>query len=162
RRPIAIINRNHVLIRLPPPLRRMEFSEATIIYADAQTMSAAKIMRLILACIVALIVTTLMHSGPSHGQTQSEMTQQARDEFLKADQRLNAPVFSSLITKVSAAGKASLRDAEKTWIRFRDQECAFETMGSVGGSVHPMVVSQCKSRLTIQRTKDLEGQLNCK
>jgi len=26
---IAIINRNHVLIRLPPPLRRMEFSEAT-------------------------------------------------------------------------------------------------------------------------------------
>jgi hypothetical protein len=28
-RPIAIINRNHVLIRLPPPFRRMEFSEAT-------------------------------------------------------------------------------------------------------------------------------------
>jgi hypothetical protein len=26
---IAIINRNHVLIRLPPPLRRMRFSEAT-------------------------------------------------------------------------------------------------------------------------------------
>jgi Lysozyme inhibitor LprI len=79
----------------------------------------------------------------------------------EADQRLNA-VFSSLIAKISAAGKASLRDAEKTWIGFRDQECAFETMASVGGSVHPMVVSQCKSRLTIQRTKDLEGQLNCK
>src|SRR5712692_466455 len=29
RRPIAIINRNHVLIRLPPSRRRMEFSEAT-------------------------------------------------------------------------------------------------------------------------------------
>ena len=28
-RPIAIINRNHVLIRLPSPPRRMEFSEAT-------------------------------------------------------------------------------------------------------------------------------------
>jgi uncharacterized protein YecT (DUF1311 family) len=121
---------------------------------DAQTMSAAKIMRLILACIVALIITTLTHSGPSYGQTQSELNQQT-------DQRLNA-VFSSLIAKISAAGKASLRDAEKTWIRFRDQECAFETMGSVGGSVHPMVVSQCKSRLTNQRTKDLEGQLNCK
>ncbi len=117
-------------------------------------MSAAKIMRLILACIVALIITTLTHSGPSYGQTQSELNQQT-------DQRLNA-VFSSLIAKISAAGKASLRDAEKTWIRFRDQECAFETMGSVGGSVHPMVVSQCKSRLTNQRTKDLEGQLNCK
>ena len=117
---------------------------------DAQTTSAAKIMRLILACIVALIITTLTHSGPSYGQTQSELNQQT-------DQRLNA-VFSSLIAKISAAGKASLRDAEK----FRDQECAFETMGSVGGSVHPMVVSQCKSRLTNQRTKDLEGQLNCK
>ena len=124
-------------------------------------MSAAKIMRLILACIVALIITTLTHSGPSYGQTQSELNQQASDEFLKADQRLNA-VFSSLIAKISAAGKASLRDAEKTWIRFRDQEYTFETMGSVGGSVHPMVVSQCKSRLTNQRTKDLEGQLNCK
>jgi uncharacterized protein YecT (DUF1311 family) len=124
---------------------------------DAQTMSAAKIVRLILACIAALIITTLTHSGPSYGQTQSELNQQASDEFLKADQRLNA-VFSSLIAKISAAGKASLRDAEK----FRDQECAFETMGSVGGSVHPMVVSQCRSRLTNQRTKDLEGQLNCK
>jgi uncharacterized protein YecT (DUF1311 family) len=121
---------------------------------DAQTMSAAKIMRFILACIVALIITTLTHSGPSYGRTQSELNQQT-------DQRLNA-VFSSLIAKISAAGKASLRDAEKTWIRFRDQECAFETMGSVGGSVHPMVVSQCKSRLTNQRTKDLGGQLNCK
>jgi hypothetical protein len=27
--PIAIINLKHVLIRVPPPLRRMEFSEAT-------------------------------------------------------------------------------------------------------------------------------------
>jgi uncharacterized protein YecT (DUF1311 family) len=80
------------------------------------------------------------------------LNQQARDEFLKADQRLNA-VFSSLIAKVSAARKASLRDAEKTWIRFRDQECAFETMGSGRGSGHPMVVSKCKSRLAIQHTR---------
>jgi uncharacterized protein YecT (DUF1311 family) len=78
-------------------------------------------VREFLSCIAALIITTLTHSGPSYGQTQSELNQQARDEFLKADQRLNA-VFSSLIAKASAAGKASLRDAEKTSIRFRDQD----------------------------------------
>jgi uncharacterized protein YecT (DUF1311 family) len=66
------------------------------------------------------------------------------------------------MAKISSAGKASLRDVEKTWLRFRDRECAFETMGTVGGSVHLTVVAQCKSRLTIQRTKDLEDQLNCK
>src|SRR6266508_6031061 len=33
---IAIINRNHVLIRLPPPLRRMRFSEATLKALDPE------------------------------------------------------------------------------------------------------------------------------
>ena len=37
-----------------------------------------------------------------------------------------------------------------------------ETAETVGGSIHPMLVSQCKLRLTVQRTRDLEVQLNCK
>ena len=116
-------------------------------------------MRLLLACI-ALIAATTTLSGPSCGQSQSAMNRQAQGEFLAADQRLNA-VYAGLTAKISAAGKAGLRKAEAAWLRFRDQECAFETMGSAGGSIHPMVVSRCKSRLTLQRIKDLEAQLTC-
>jgi uncharacterized protein YecT (DUF1311 family) len=65
------------------------------------------------------------------------------------------------MVRISSDGQARLRDVEKLWIQFRDQECAFETLGTADGSIHPMVLLICKTRLTDQRIKDLDAQLNC-
>jgi uncharacterized protein YecT (DUF1311 family) len=105
-------------------------------------------------------VAAMACAGVGYSQTQMELNRQASDEFQKADRQLNA-VYTKLTAKLSPETKKSLQAAQLTWIRFRDQECDFETMGTVGGSIHGMMVVGCRTRLTEQRTRDLERQLNC-
>ncbi len=100
-------------------------------------------------------------AGPAVAQSQMELNAQAANDLRKSDQQLNA-VYNKLRAKISDTGKAKLQTAQQSWLRFRDQECEFETMGTVGGSIHSMIVAICLTRLTDQRIKDLEAQLNCK
>jgi uncharacterized protein YecT (DUF1311 family) len=113
-------------------------------------------MRLVLVIVCALIAV-----GSAAAQTQMELNVQAAGDLRKSDERLNA-VYNKLRTKISYAGKQSLQTAQQSWLRFRDQECEFETRGTAGGSIHSMVLAICLTRLTDQRIKDLEAQLNCK
>ena len=115
-------------------------------------------MRLVL--IIASVVTAIA-IGSAAAQSQMELSAQAAGDLRKSDEQLNA-VYNKLRAKISDAGKKSLQTAQQSWLRFRDQECEFETMGTVGGSIHSMVVATCLTRLTDQRIKDLEAQLNCK
>ena len=109
---------------------------------------------------LSLIAAMAAWAGSGRSQSQMELTQQSGEEYRNADRKLNA-VYSSLAAKLSPASKASLQTAQLAWIRFRDQECEFESINTVGGSIHSMMASICLTRLTDQRTKDLERQLNC-
>ena len=115
-------------------------------------------MRLVLFIASAV---TAMAIGSAAAQSQMELNAQAAGDLRKSDAQLNA-VYNKLRAKISDAGKKNLQTAQQTWLRFRDQECEFETMGTVGGSIHSMIVAICLTRLTDQRIKDLEAQLNCK
>ena len=114
-------------------------------------------MRLVL--IAASAVAALAISSAA-AQSQMELNAQAGADLRKSDEQLNA-VYNKLRAKISDAGKNKLQVAQQSWLHFRDQECEFETMGTVGGSIHSMIVAICLTRLTDQRVKDLEAQLNC-
>ena len=114
-------------------------------------------MRRVLAVVAAIAA---IGGGTAMAQSQMEMSAQAGSALQKSDAQLNA-VYNKLRAKISDAGKKSLQTAQQSWLRFRDQECEFETMGTVGGSIHSMIVAICLTRLTDQRIKDLEVQLNC-
>ncbi len=98
--------------------------------------------------------------GPAAAQSQRELNAQAGGSLQKADAQLNA-TYNKLRARISDAGKKSLQTAQQSWLRFRDQECEFETLGTVGGSIHSMMVAACLTRLTDQRTKDVDRLLNC-
>ena len=115
-------------------------------------------MRLVVVIASALAAAAV---GSAAAQSQMELNAQAGADLRKSDEQLNA-VYNKLRAKISDAGKKSLQTAQQSWLRFRDQECEFETMGTVGGSIHSMIVAICLTRLTDQRIKDLEAQLNCK
>ena len=115
-------------------------------------------MRLVVVIASALAAAAV---GSAAAQSQMELNAQAAADLRKSDEQLNA-VYNKLRAKISDAGKKSLQTAQQSWLRFRDQECEFETMGTVGGSIHSMIVAICLTRLTDQRIKDLEAQLNCK
>jgi uncharacterized protein YecT (DUF1311 family) len=114
-------------------------------------------VRLAVACVAAILA---LAAGAASAQTQQEMNAQAGGELRKAEARMDA-IYAKVLGKISNAGKENLQTAQEAWLRFRDQECEFETMGTKGGSIHPMVVAECRRRLTNQRIKDLEDQANC-
>jgi uncharacterized protein YecT (DUF1311 family) len=111
-----------------------------------------------LALTAASAVAALAISSAA-AQSQMELNAQAAADLRKSDEQLNA-VYNKLRAKISDAGKKNLQVAQQSWLHFRDQECEFETMGTVGGSIHSMIVAICLARLTDQRVKDLEAQLN--
>jgi uncharacterized protein YecT (DUF1311 family) len=93
-------------------------------------------------------------------QTQMDLNLCAYKDFQAADAALNA-TYKEVMAKVSPAGQASLRKAEKSWIAYRDDQCAFETLGTVNGTINAMFVNECDTELTIAQTKRLAAQLHC-
>ena len=114
-------------------------------------------MRRVLAVAGAIAVIA---GGTAVAQSQMELNAQAGSALQQSDAQLNA-VYNKLRARISDAGKQKLLAAQQSWLRFRDQECEFETSGTLGGSIHTMMVAVCLTRLTDQRAKDLDRLLNC-
>lgn len=115
--------------------------------------------------VLALLAATV--AFPAAAQTQGAMNAQAMRQAEAADRALNAR-YAATVASVSPATKLLLRDAQRSWMAFRDRQCAFEASGVKGGSAYPMVYSGCLARVTKERTRDLarfgrceEGGLSC-
>ncbi|WP_292532462.1 lysozyme inhibitor LprI family protein [Methylocystis sp.] len=122
-------------------------------------------LRCSIAVAVAFVVlahwsSLAMAKDCSGLDTQTAMNLCAGDNFKQSDAELNA-VYQKLLSKISPGGQSKLREAQKSWIRYRDQQCEFDTMGTIGGSIHSMMLWQCLTDLTAQQTKMLQHQLNC-
>ncbi|MFM7714168.1 MAG: lysozyme inhibitor LprI family protein, partial [Microcystis sp.] len=91
-------------------------------------------------------------------QTQSEMNICASIAYQNADRKLNQ-VYRQLLPKLSAARKQKLISAQQAWIKFRDSSCEFERSAFEGGSIAPMIYSNCLAAVTEQRTNDLRRYL---
>jgi uncharacterized protein YecT (DUF1311 family) len=87
------------------------------------------------------------------------------DSIRRADEKLNN-TYQRLVEKLSDEQKASLRKAQREWLRFRDAACAFESRfkgsGSddwVGKQTTPELDPSCVYSLTNQRASQLSGNL---
>ena len=117
-------------------------------------------------------LTTLLLSGPVFAQdldctdpvTQVEMTGCASRAAEAADAELNR-VWASAIAAAEARDTANpgyepssatiLREAQRTWISFRDQACSAEATIAKGGTMANQLFFICLKRLTLRRTEDL-------
>ena len=93
--------------------------------------------------------------------SQSMMNICANADFQTADAKLNA-AYKDLVGRNDEKANKLLQTAQRAWIAFRDAECAYSTAGSEGGSIHPMEVSECLTKLTNERIKQLTSGANCK
>jgi uncharacterized protein YecT (DUF1311 family) len=95
-------------------------------------------------------------------QTQADLNTCAKMDFDEADSNLN-DAYKAAVAKMQDLDKAAtdkgaeaaLRDAQRTWVTFRDQACASEGWTVHGGSMEPMVVLECKARVSGTRADDL-------
>jgi uncharacterized protein YecT (DUF1311 family) len=103
-------------------------------------------------------------------QHQADMNACAAIDFEAADAELNA-AWREAVASARAAdaeidrqydqrptSEATLREAQRAWIVFRDAHCTLEGYDEArGGSMEPMVYDGCRARLTRQRTAQLLG-----
>jgi uncharacterized protein YecT (DUF1311 family) len=95
--------------------------------------------------------------------TQSDLNACAGEDLRKTDAALNE-TYNRIMARLRPNPPAAqaLRDAQRAWIRFRDGECAFATIGVEGGSIRPMLEGQCRQQLTGQRVTQLRRYLSCR
>ncbi|WP_422373893.1 lysozyme inhibitor LprI family protein [Roseibium sp.] len=120
-----------------------------------------------------LILAVLAFSGAqaqdgpdcNNAMTQLEMNQCANMDFQAADAELNA-VYKKAMAKMrdtdsylpdDLKGAAdTLREAQRAWIPYRDKACEAYGFLAKGGSMEPMLYSNCLTDLTNQRVKELQ------
>ncbi|MEM0997247.1 MAG: lysozyme inhibitor LprI family protein [Bacteroidota bacterium] len=92
-------------------------------------------------------------------RTQMDMNECAQREFKAADQALNV-AYKKLMALVDDDLEAKIRQAQRTWVKFRDESCECERFLYDGGSISPLIWANCRTRATQQRTEELNSLLD--
>ena len=99
--------------------------------------------------------------------TQGDLNYCAYQEYQQQDKLLN-DTYQKLYQSLQEKQRPLLLKAQRSWIQFRDHNCNFEASGVIGGSVWPMIYTNCLRAKTQQRIKELynmghcqEGVLSC-
>ena len=111
-----------------------------------------------LIAIAALLAQPL---DCSNAMQQQEMNRCAAEAARAADAEMNRA--AAQVMRAFAAnhggenGEAArrLRDAQRTWLAFREAQCALAGVEALGGSLEPYLVGDCLKTMTEQRTVEL-------
>lgn len=96
----------------------------------------------------------------SNANTQTEMNQCAAAQYQAADKKLNE-TWQQALKRASGQQQELLRKAQQAWISLRDADCAFLASGAEGGSMQPMLISQCMTDKSVEREAFLASLLQC-
>ncbi|MBA2749708.1 MAG: DUF1311 domain-containing protein [Tatlockia sp.] len=91
--------------------------------------------------------------------TTVEINECMSREAKAADRQLNQ-TYQKLKPKMSTKQRQRLTQAQLEWIKFRDRTCEYEAGEWEGGTSASAAYSACISRVTQQRTADLQRYLN--
>lgn len=116
---------------------------------------------------LGVIALGLAPPAPARAQDCADQTQMGLDQcagaaYKKTDAQLNT-IYRQITARLKddADTKARLVAAQKAWIGFRDATCKFLAGNAEGGSIYPMLVTQCLDDLTQKRVAALEPLLTC-
>jgi uncharacterized protein YecT (DUF1311 family) len=115
--------------------------------------------------MIALLILAAATTCAS-ASTQTDMNACAAMDAHVADGRINRQwsVTYGVMKKRDASDKSrgggpgyapALLSAQRAWLQFRDKHCTVEGLEYSGGSLQPMVVANCRARMTDARTKQL-------
>ncbi|WP_312981443.1 lysozyme inhibitor LprI family protein [Atlantibacter sp.] len=116
--------------------------------------------RMGLTVIALLMSSAALAQDCEKAATQMELNQCAGEEYKKADGELNA-AYKKVFTRASKEQQDLLKQSQNAWIKVRDADCNFIASGVEGGSIQPMIFSQCLADKTRERTAYLDSLLQC-
>ena len=119
-----------------------------------------KLIIMLFLCLSVAMSTIARENEPcGDAKTQLEMNQCYGELYKAADKELNES-YHKLLTKLASRHKVKVQEAQRAWIKFRDQHCEAATFLSVGGSIHNLEVVICRESLTRQRSEQLIFMMN--
>lgn len=84
--------------------------------------------------------------------TQITMNVCAWQDFEDKDAKLNV-FYKKQANQLDKKQLERLMFAQRAWIKFRDTQCDYEAGFEEGGTIQPLIHSNCLSRLTDERIK---------
>lgn len=126
------------------------------------------VLLIVLLSCVALVARSGQRTRPANpcddARTQYQLDECFDRQYKEADAALNR-AYNELARKVSSteflleADKPKLKEAELSWIKYRDANCAFEVAPLAGASMYHMSQTICLTRMTKARAAELREQL---
>jgi uncharacterized protein YecT (DUF1311 family) len=105
-----------------------------------------------------ILFFAFLNTSNLKAQTQMKMNQTAHNDFKKAGTELNK-VYKQVMKILNEKEKKLMIKAQKDWLTFRDSHCKFEIEQYAGGSIQPLIHSNCLTELTNDRIEDLKAIL---
>ena len=108
-----------------------------------------------LACLLLASLAgaaSAQQADPCKGPTTAEMRRCASDALRGAEQEMLRYLDAA---RALARPVSALEDAQASWMRYRDHACRAAGGQFDGGSLQPVVVLDCRLRLTHERTREL-------
>ncbi|WP_162053448.1 lysozyme inhibitor LprI family protein [Pontibacter pamirensis] len=127
----------------------------------ANTPSTTQMVKLLLLALFNFIFTfcATAQGGQKlncdNPQTQAEMYACASKAFQETDQKLNQ-IYKEVMAQLTPEQKTLLVKAQKSWLVVRDNHCKLYEHFYAGGSIMPLMVSNCARELTENRVKELQ------
>ncbi|WP_368543465.1 lysozyme inhibitor LprI family protein [Enterobacter soli] len=116
--------------------------------------------RYLLASAALLLSTGALADECASASTQLELNTCTAKQYQAEDKKLNQ-TYQAAFKRAAAPQQALLKKAQLAWIALRDADCAFIGSGTEGGSVQPMIVSQCMTEKTVEREAFLASLMQC-
>lgn len=116
--------------------------------------------RVFLAGGALLLSASALADECDNATTQLELNTCSAQQYQAADKKLNQ-TYQSAIKRAAAPQRDLLKKAQQAWIALRDADCNFIGSGTEGGSVQPMIISQCLTEKTVEREAFLASLMQC-
>ena len=116
--------------------------------------------RFIIAGAELLLSASTLADECDNATTQLELNTCSAQQYQAADKKLNQ-TYQSAIKRAAAPQRDLLKKAQQAWIALRDADCNFIGSGTEGGSVQPMIISQCLTEKTVEREAFLASLMQC-
>ncbi|EPC9993808.1 lysozyme inhibitor LprI family protein [Enterobacter ludwigii] len=116
--------------------------------------------RYLIAGAALLLSANALAEECANATTQLEMNTCTAQQYQAADKKLNQ-TYQAAIKRAEAPQRELLKKAQQAWIALRDADCNFIGSGTEGGSVQPMIISQCLSEKTVEREAFLASLMQC-
>ncbi|EPK3898271.1 lysozyme inhibitor LprI family protein [Enterobacter ludwigii] len=116
--------------------------------------------RYLIAGAALLLSANALAEECANATSQLEMNTCTAQQCQAADKKLNQ-TYQAAIKRAEAPQRELLKKAQQAWIALRDADCNFIGSGTEGGSVQPMIISQCLNEKTVEREAFLASLMQC-